>query len=84
VARGVVVATPDLDFGRFSAADGSTRFFGLGFSDGDRGAGRAVKLALRLALRASLCRFLLRLSSRSFSRISLSMKKHWMPSDRAL
>jgi hypothetical protein len=79
-----VAATPGLDFGRFSAADGSTRFLGLGFSDGDRGAGREVKLALRVALRASLCRFLLRLSSRSFSRTSLSMKKHWMPSDRAL
>lgn len=63
-----MVWVPGLGFGRFSAAIGSARFFGFGFSAGGRGRGMDAKSALRLAFFATSRRFCLRLSSRSFSR----------------
>jgi hypothetical protein len=63
-----------LAFGRFSAAAGSTRFFGFGFSDAGRAASAAASAAFRLPFLASSRRFRLRLSSRLFSRMTLSTK----------
>ena len=63
---------PGFGFGRFSAAAGSARFFGFDFSS-EGGAARLDAIrALRPAFLASSRRFRLRLSSRSFSRISVS------------
>ena len=82
-ATGFVVGTSGLDFGRLSVVAGSVRFFGFGFSDGGRGAGREASTALWVAFRAFSRRWRLRLSSRSFSRMRFSTMNPMM-SDRAL
>ena len=71
-AEGDLVGVSAFAFGRLSAAAGSARFFGFGFSDGGRGAGREARSALRRAFLVFSWRLRLRLSSRSFSRILLS------------
>jgi len=71
-ATGGFVEVSALGFGRLSGAPGSVRFFGFGFSAGDRGAGREANRALCRALMAFSRRLRLRLSSRSFSRTSAS------------
>lgn len=71
-ATGGFVEVSAFGFGRPSGAPDSVRFFGFGFSDGGRGAGREANRALCRALMAFSRRLRLRLSSRSFWRTSAS------------
>jgi len=52
-ATGDFVEVSAFGFGRPSGAPDSVRFFGFGFSAGDRGAGREAKSFLRRPLSAS-------------------------------